>query len=276
MALRESQRTSGSMNPQVRAELGPLPLDCLGMEDAVDRILAAVQDEVPPLHIVTANAQFLGLARRDPGFARVVQEAGMVVADGMPLLWLCRMRHGTSGARITGHDLVHASARLAAERGLGIGFLGAGPGIAEKAAQRLADENPGMRVAGIFQGNFGLDGRGLTPRDEEQTLEAIRASKPDILFVALGCPKQEMWISRHQRAAGVPVAIGIGGVLDVLAGRFKRAPGWAQRTGAEWAYRLAQDPRRLWKRYLAQDLPTLTVTAWETLRERANGKGDIS
>jgi N-acetylglucosaminyldiphosphoundecaprenol N-acetyl-beta-D-mannosaminyltransferase len=274
--LKSTHLMSERMDRKQRTNVGPLPLDGVTMEEAVKLIQAAARRESPPLHVVTANAQFLGRARKDPDFARVVQEAGLVVPDGMPLVWLRRMRDGISGARITGHDLVHASARLASEQGLSVGFLGAGPGIAESAAEKLATANPGMRVAGVFQGSFFADGRGASQREEDGIIEAIRESKPDILFVALGCPKQEMWISRHQRSANVPVAIGIGGVLDVLAGRFKRAPMWAQRTGGEWAYRLVQDPKRLWKRYLAEDLPTLTITAWEVLRERTNGRGGLS
>lgn len=107
--------------------------------------------------------------------------------------------------------------------------------------------------------------------EEEDLAERIRLAAPDFLFVALGCPKQEMWVARNQHRIGVPVCMGVGSVLDVLAGRFKRAPGWMQRGGIEWVYRLGQEPGRLWRRYLIGDLPVFWRTAAEGARMRLQG-----
>ncbi|MEX2598242.1 MAG: WecB/TagA/CpsF family glycosyltransferase, partial [Dehalococcoidia bacterium] len=210
----------------------------------------------------------LGTARRDPGFAQVVRDAGLVVADGMPVRWLSLIQHSRAGERITGHDLLHACADLAVRRGYTVGFLGSAPGVAECAVDVLAARHPGLKVAGIFRGDFHSDGTPVDLAAADAMIASIRQARPDMLFVALGCPKQEMWSARHQRLAGVPVTVGIGGVLDVLAGRFKRAPHWVQRAGMEWAYRLSQDPKRLWKRYLLQDIPTLTLSALDAARSR--------
>lgn len=254
-----------------RVDLGPIGLDSLAIDDVMERVHQAVTQRAP-LHIVTANMQFLGLAARDPAFALLVQRAGLVVGDGVPLVWLSRLRGNPIPQRITGHDIVEACSTVAAAYGFRVGLLGGTGDAAYVAADVLRRDYPGIEIAGIFNGRFDACGLATTPSEEERLAGEMRAARPDILFVALGCPKQEHWIAQHIEHIGVPVCVGVGSVLDVLAGQRKRAPAWMQRLGLEWLFRFSQEPSRLWRRYFAQDLPMLagaavTITS-ERLRER--------
>ncbi len=237
-----------------RIEIGALRLDRPELPQ-VEQQLCAFVESGKAHHAVTANLHFASIAQRDQRFAEIVQQADLVVADGMPLLWLARLQGARIPARVTGHDLLHLSAGLSVSRGYSLFLLGGGPGVAEGAAAKLRSKYPGVKVVGTFQGEFTAEGRGATEEAEREAVAAIRAAKPDFLFVGLGCPKQEYWIQRHLEQLGVPVSTGIGCVLDVLAGSVGRAPRWMQRSGLEWLYRTKQEPGRLWKRYLIDDVP---------------------
>jgi N-acetylglucosaminyldiphosphoundecaprenol N-acetyl-beta-D-mannosaminyltransferase len=176
----------------------------------------------------------------------------------MPLVWLSRLKGQPLPERVAGVDLVHASCRLAAELGRSVFLLGAGTGVSERAAQRLQELYPGLRIAGTYSPPIGT----LRRRDNERMVRIIRAAAPDFLFVALGAPRQDLWIREHQPQMQVPVAMGVGCVLDVVAGSVMRAPLWMQNVGLEWAFRLGQEPQRLWRRYLLNDLPMFARLAW--------------
>jgi N-acetylglucosaminyldiphosphoundecaprenol N-acetyl-beta-D-mannosaminyltransferase len=253
-----------------RVQIGALRLHRVGLSSILEQI-SQFLEEKRPRQVVTVNLQFLSTAAKNRTFAEVVNSADLVVADGMPLLWLSRLLGTPIPQRVTGHDLLHHCAALAAQRGFTLFFLGATSVTAEKATRRLQEMYPGLKIVGSYQGSFSQDGYGLSESDERGALDAIRRCGPDFLFVALGCPKQELWIHRHRQEIEVPVCIGIGGVLDVLAGRLRRAPSWMQRMGLEWLYRLQQEPGRLWKRYLTQDfLTALKITAAITLKRTVN------
>jgi N-acetylglucosaminyldiphosphoundecaprenol N-acetyl-beta-D-mannosaminyltransferase len=175
-------------------------------------------------------------ALNDEELADVIRHCGLVVPDGSGVVWALR-RHGDVVQKVAGVDLVRAMAARAGKEGFGIYFLGAKPGVAREAADNLAAQFPGMRIAGARDGYF-------KPEDEPALFDEIRAAKPDILLVALGVPRQEKWIVQHQKALGVAVAMGVGGSLDVFAGRVKRAPAGFQRLHIEWLYRLIQEPWR--------------------------------
>jgi N-acetylglucosaminyldiphosphoundecaprenol N-acetyl-beta-D-mannosaminyltransferase len=260
------------LQPAERVRLGPLNIDRVPLPHVPD-LLAQYLHRGEPHHIVTANLQFLGVAARDPAFARVVNQSQLVVADGMPLLALSQLKGSPIPHRITGHDLLQISASLAAREGYSLAFLGAAPGVAQEAARRLREMHPGLGPIGLHQGYIAPNGLGVSPEDEDTLVDTLKRSRPHFLFVALGCPKQEFWISRHLHEVGIPICVGVGGTLDVLAGRLKRAPVWMQRTGLEWSYRLAQEPQRLWKRYLLGDLPTLSRVGAAALANRRRPRG---
>lgn len=243
-----------------RVRIGKLYINRASMPQIVDHIPELIETNVPR-HFVTVNMNFLSRAEKDASFTQVVNNADLSVADGKPLVWLSKILGTTIPERITGHDLVHAFSKMASVRGYSVFFMGAGPGVAEGAAIKLRSLYPGLKVAGSFCGMFTKDGYGVTEEDEQGAIEAIRKCKPNFVFVAMGCPKQEFWIHNHLHMTDANIFIGIGGVLDVLAGRVRRAPNWMQRSGLEWAFRLKQEPKRLWERYLLEDLPTGTKIA---------------
>lgn len=218
-----------------------LPVDPLPLDGAVERIAQVIQAHraqgaLTPLQIVTLNAEMAMQALQDAELAEIIKHCGLVVPDGSGVVWALG-RHGERVRKVAGVDLVRAMAARAARDGFRIFFLGAKPGVAREAADNLAEQYPGMAIAGCRDGYF-------QEADEPALLEEIRASKADILLVALGVPRQEKWLARYQQAAGVPVAMGVGGSFDVFAGRVKRAPAGFQRLHIEWLYRLIQEPWR--------------------------------
>ena len=193
--------------------------------------------------MVTINPEFTIAARNDRRFYQVLRKADLAVADGIGIVWAARLLGDRLPERVGGIDLVERLAERAARDGYGIFFLGAAPGVAEEAAAALRGRYPRLRVAGTFAGSPSCG--------EKPAIRAmISAAHPEILLVAFGAPAQDLWIAENQAAVGVPVAIGVGGAFDFLAGRIRRAPRWIQRIGLEWLYRLARQPSR-WRRMTA-------------------------
>ena len=212
-----------------------------------------------PHHLVTANVDFLVQALHDVELHRILTDAHMVLCDGMPLVWASRLLGNRLPERVAGSDLVPLLIRVAAEKQYRIFFLGGSPESTEQAAENLRAKYPELIIAGYYSPPFAP----LLEMDHDEICRRVREAKPDLLFVSFGCPKQEKWIAMHYRSLGVPVAVGVGATIDFLAGRSKRAPRWMQKTGTEWCYRLAQEPRRLMGRY-ARDL---TVFSRAILRQ---------
>lgn len=198
-------------------------------------------------HVITANVDYLRLAAGDDRLREVVATAALVVPDGMPVVWAERLSGAAVSRRVTGHDLTWALAELSESEGLSLFLLGAAPGVAAKAAEALRRRHPAVRVAGVYSPP---DSRYPFPEDEDRRMiQAVNSSGADALLVALGCPKQDLWLAAHRDELRASVAIGVGGVLDVLAGTRARAPRWLQAAGLEWLYRALQEPRRLLPRY---------------------------
>jgi N-acetylglucosaminyldiphosphoundecaprenol N-acetyl-beta-D-mannosaminyltransferase len=149
--------------------------------------------------------------------------------------------------------VVDAACRLAAETGTGVFLLGSSPANAERASRTLVSRHPGLRIAGSFAPPFGPH----SAADEAQMVARIRDAGRCVLFVAFGAPRQDRFIQAHLAELDVPIAIGVGGTFDILAGALRRAPAWLQEAGFEWLWRLSQEPRRLWRRYLVKDAPFL-------------------
>lgn len=220
------------------------------LDQTLEQIDAFVQDG--QCHqIVTVNLDFVRIARSDAPFRAAVQGADLAVADGVPVVWMSRLLRTPVPERVTGVDIVERGAALAAAKGYRIFLLGAEPGVADLAAAELCRRNPGLVVAGTYAPPMGE----FSAEEATRIATAITSAKPDLLFVAFGAPKQDVWIHQHLHDLGVPVCVGIGGVFNFLAGRTPRAPRAVQRVGLEWAYRLIHDPRRLFRRYILHDLP---------------------
>ena len=221
-----------------------VPIDDLNMPEALDQIEAFIQSRQPH-QVATVNADFVVKVWDDAELRYILNNADMLTADGMPLVWGARWLGVDLRGRVTGADLVPALAERGARLGWRFFLLGGRPGVAEKASQVLAQRYPGFKVVGMYSPPF-------APVVEmgSEAVERIRAAAPDVLLVAFGNPKQEKWIYMHNAGLNVPVSIGVGGSLDFVAGLIPRAPLWMQNSGLEWLYRLIQEPGRMWKRYV--------------------------
>lgn len=180
-----------------------------------------------------------------PELAAIINQAGMATPDGMPLVWLGRL-HGYVIERVYGPDLMLAVCERGQDRGYRHFFYGGAEGVAEKLTERLRMRFPKMLVAGVYTPPF----RPLTADEVRDVAAHINASDADIVWVGLGTPKQDFWVARFRPILNAPVLIAVGAAFDFHSGRVRQAPRWMQRAGLEWLFRLTQDPRRLWKRYL--------------------------
>jgi N-acetylglucosaminyldiphosphoundecaprenol N-acetyl-beta-D-mannosaminyltransferase len=197
-------------------------------------------------YICIRDAHGVVLAQRDPEFRRIHNEAGMVTPDGMPVVWFCRLLGHGEVDRVYGPDLmaaVVADERLRRRRHF---LLGGAPGVAEELARALAGRYPGFNPVGIYAPPPADTASGV----DRKSLEALRAGKAEIVWVGLGSPKQERWMARHFAESGAVAMVGVGAAFDFLSGRKPQAPRWIQRSGLEWVFRLASEPRRLAGRYL--------------------------
>lgn len=199
-----------------------------------------------PGYIATANIDFVMQARRDPELQRILLEADLVVADGIPIVWLSGWLGPRLKARVTGSDLVPMFAEMARDNGFSLFNLGGAPGVAEKAADVLVQRFPGLRIAGCYS----PPKADVLNMNHAEILARLEAAQPDLLLVAFGAPKQEKWVNFNMSRLKVPVSIGIGGSLDFLAGAQTRAPKFVQRLALEWLWRMLSDPPRLFRRYV--------------------------
>jgi len=199
-----------------------------------------------PRHLVTANVDFLVQSLQDVELHRILTDAHLVLCDGMPLVWASRILGNPLPERVAGSDLVPLLIETAVRKQYRLFFLGGTPEIAAQAVANLKKKHPQVVIAGHYSPPVA----NLFEMDHEEICRRIRQAKPDLLFVSFGCPKQEKWIAMHYRDLGVPVSVGVGATIDFLAGKVLRAPRWMRATGTEWLFRLLQEPRRLFKRYM--------------------------
>lgn len=275
MALCEAETAPvrTGVTPRDRSAVGARR-DCADiMGVLIDRISrAGVLDQIDAFiqaggahQIVTINVDFLNIVHHEPAFLRVLNEAAISVPDGMPLLWVSRIVGRPLPQRITGSDLLCDCAALAARKGYRIFLLGAAPGVADAAARLLAARYPGLTVAGTYAPPPSAE---FDAAENARMVALVRAARPDMLFVALGTPKQEKWIHQHLATLDVPVCIGVGGVFNFITGRIQRAPTSFQNAGLEWLFRLLKEPRRLWRRYLVDDSRAFGRAMAYALRKR--------
>jgi len=227
----------------------------------VDQRIAARE----PGYVFTPNVDHAVKFERCSDFREAYRGAMLRLVDGTVLMWACHWLGKPVKEKLSGSDIVPAFSEYAAEKGYSIFLFGAAPGIAGKAAETLRGRFPGLNVVGTYCPPMGFE---EDEAENAKAIEAVRMASPDFLFVALGSPRQEIWIAQHSGELGVPVTMGIGATLDFIAGRVKRAPRWMQRAGLEWVWRLLQEPRRLWKRYLIEDSAFLGMFIREWRRHK--------
>ncbi len=261
-----------------RVFFGAAPVDAVGMEPAAQWLLRALQvghtaSARTPLQIMGPNAFLVTLARRNRSFAEALNKASLCLPDGMSVVWGARLLGVDVPERVPGGEFMERMCALCAANGLSVYFLGGMPGAAEGAARVLQERYPGLQVAGTDCPPFGFE------QDEalnDGVRARITAARPDLLCVALGAPKQEIWMLDECGSLTIGAALSVGAALDTQAGLRKRAPAWTHNIGAEWLYRLAMEPRRLWKRYLLGNLGFAAITAMEWgQRRRTHAVDDL-
>lgn len=230
-----------------------IPVDCPTREGLLEGLIRHARQHGPSCHLVTMNAEMAYAASEDPAFHKLLQQADIIIPDGIGVVWALG-HEGVKVQRLPGVELVEALFRRAPAEKLRLAILGSSPetlaAFTEQIPERFGEVELVYTRNGYFQ-----------PADEADILAELQAARPQILFVALGVPKQETWIAAQRDKLGIPVLMGVGGSFDVLSGRLQRAPGWMRQAHLEWLYRLYQQPTR-WRRMLA--LPKFVVKVLRT------------
>jgi N-acetylglucosaminyldiphosphoundecaprenol N-acetyl-beta-D-mannosaminyltransferase len=232
-------------------------------EEAIDRMLEAAGG-AGQLRAHFVNVHNIVEAQDDAALRGVFRTAGMICADGVPIVWLSR-RHGASEAeRVCGPDVMLSICDKGRATGLRHYFFGGRPGVAEALSAALTARYPGLVVAGTFSPPF----RAVAERESEDTILMINDARPDVIWVGLGAPKQEFWVADHASLVTAGLILPVGAAFDFHSGRIRRAPRWMRRTGLEWLFRLAMDPRRLASRYLRTNTRFMALVARDLMRRR--------
>ncbi len=203
-----------------------------------------------PHYVCVTPAHSIMACTHDPHLRAIFNHSGLTTPDGMSIVWLLRLKGHHHVRRVYGPDLMNALCRQSLEYGYRHYFYGGAPGVAETLQAKMQEQYPGLQVAGTYCPPF----RPLTPEEDIQVMEIIKDSKPDILWVGISSPKQEIWMAEHVERLGIPALIGVGAAFDFLSGNKEQAPRWIQRSGLEWLFRLASEPKRLWRRYVEYPL----------------------
>jgi len=232
-----------------RIDLLGVAIDNVSMVEAIDTIVSYARTR-RGAYVVTPNVDHLVKLQHDKVFREVYEHADLILADGMPLIWAAKLLKTPLKEKVSGSDLFVEFARRAADEGLRLYFLGGREGAAEAAANLLRGRFPKLQVVGTYCPYFGFQD---DPLENARIAATVHDADPHVLFVGLGAPKQELWIYRNREALNVPVSIGVGVSFEFVAGMVKRAPRPLQKLGLEWGWRLAMEPRRLWRRYLVDD-----------------------
>ena len=219
-------------------------ISVLNMQSALGEIAAAVRGKRKG-YICVRDAHGVMLAQKDAAFRRILNGAFLCTPDGMPMVWMGRLRGHREMSRVYGPDLMLEVCAWSEKNPCRHFFYGGVPGVAEMLAEKLKAKFPKLEVVGTYTPPF----RPLNPEEEKQLQEMVRAAKPDILWVGLSTPKQEKFMAEFLPKLDVTLMVGVGAAFDFHSGRVKQAPRWMQRSGLEWFYRLCQEPRRLAKRY---------------------------
>jgi N-acetylglucosaminyldiphosphoundecaprenol N-acetyl-beta-D-mannosaminyltransferase len=262
LATGEAQNGHGGVSgicPAARVVVLGCAIDAVSLEEAVDAIERRIVRREPCQH-VAINAAKLVRLQRESQLARAVAGCELVTADGQSVVWAARLLGKPLPGRVAGIDLMDAVLRRASERGYGVFVLGARPEVLERALTVLRQRHPALELSG-HHGYFG-------PEDEPAVVESIVQAAPDVLFVALETPAKELFLARNRDRLRIPFAMGVGGAVDILGGVRKRAPRTLQRLGLEWAFRLAQEPRRLAGRYVVGNTRFTWLVARELVRQR--------
>lgn len=232
------------MNCDATRILG-IPVSVISMTQAVAVISGWIQSRIDH-YVCVRDVHGIMLAQKDRCLRDIHEMAGLVTPDGMPLVWVCWLRGHKKAGRVCGADLVAALCDRSQELGFRHFFYGGKPGVASRMAAHLKELYPRIQVAGCIAPPF----RALTPDEDDNIVLEMAAARPNIIWIGLSTPKQELWMRDHVGRVPGATLIGVGAAFDFYAGDVRRAPKWMQRMGIEWLHRLHSEPRRLWRRYL--------------------------
>ena len=246
-----------------RVDILGVPVNAINLDDAVAAIERWIRTG-DRNYVCITDAHAVMESRRDRQLRRIYENAGLVTPDGMPLVWLARLLGKKRTTRVYGPDLMRTVTALSRLRGYRQFYYGGADGVAERLRQVLTAAYPDLQCVGVICPPF----RPLSKDEDRSIVEAINKARPDILWVGLGAPKQEHWMAAHIGIVEAPVMIGVGAAFDFLSGVKRQAPGWMQRAGLEWFFRLCSEPKRLWRRY-AYTVPGFAILATRDLLARA-------
>lgn len=213
----------------------------------LDRVISEVSElrAADGGYVCVSTVHMVMEAHDDREYRTKVNNADLVIPDGMPLVWMQKLQGRKDAGRVRGNDLTKALCAYAASNGLTVGFYGGTRSVIDQIHERAAKELPDLKIVYAYSPPF----RPLTVEEDVDVVDSINASDPDFLFVGLGCPKQENWMAGHRDRLSC-VMLGVGAAFDFYAGNIRECPVWLGKLGLEWLFRLSQEPKRLWRRYL--------------------------
>lgn len=242
-----------------RVRICGIPVDALTMEQTLALIDRAILDK-SPVHHVVVNAAKMVNAQKNAELKKSIVDCDIINADGKSIVWASRFLNCALPERVAGIDLMHNLVEMAAQKGYKIFLLGAEADVLQKVVDGYRSKHGDQLIAGFRNGYFKKD-------EESELAQQIATSKADMLFVAVTSPKKEIFLNTYKHILNVPFIMGVGGSFDVIAGKTKRAPIWMQHIGMEWFYRVLQEPKRMWKRYLFGNSEFIYLIAKEKIKQ---------
>jgi N-acetylglucosaminyldiphosphoundecaprenol N-acetyl-beta-D-mannosaminyltransferase len=256
-------KASYPMSDLPRANVLGIGISAITMRQALDQVATWIKWGARE-YVCVCNVYTVMECQRDSAVRSAVNRAGLATPDGMPLVWLSRWKSRTPVSRVYGPDLMLALCEQSIEQGYSHYFYGGAQGVPELLAERLQQRFPGLHVAGTCSPPF----RALTAEEDAHIVTQLNQAAPDIIWVGLGTPKQDLWMAAHRSQLNAPVLIAVGAAFDFHAGKISQAPKWMQSAGLEWLFRLIQEPRRLWYRYLVYNPLFVVLVLAQSLRIR--------
>ena len=246
---------NGEEKKMTRLKFMNTEIDNLTMEETLQVVDRLIKED-KAAYVVTPNVDHIVQLETNKELQDVYANASLILTDGKPLQWIAKWYGTPIKEKISGSDLFPRLCDMAARKGYKMFFLGAAEGVATKAAENLINRYNGLQVVGTYSPPYGFE---KSPEEMLKIIRLIKEAAPDMLIVGLGCPKQEKFMYHHCRELGVPISFGLGASFDFEAGNIKRAPKWMSEHGLEWLFRITQDPQRMAKRYLVDDLKILKL-----------------
>lgn len=238
-----------------RIKLLNFEIDNVDMKEALN-IIEELITKRDASYVVTPNVDHIVRLENDTDFIKIYDEADLILADGMPLIWMSKLLKVPLKEKVSGSDLFPLLCKIAGEKGYKVFLLGAAEGVARKAAENLKEKYENLKVVGCYSPSYGFEN---DKKELNYIIETVKLAKPDILVVGLGSPKQEKFIYNYRKKMDVPISLALGASIDFEAGNVKRAPKWMQKKGLEWFYRLIKEPKRMYKRYLIDDIKIFKI-----------------